>query len=259
MSVHVYPPGASFDGSYTVVFLHGAGMDHTVWRYQTRRLAGRGVSVLAPDLPGHGRSGGEALPSVEDWGKWFAEFMDGVVAPTIVGHSMGALIALEAAAAHPGSVGRLVLVGAGPEMPVHPDLLSAAERDLPRAAEMIAEWSLPASHPGAHPEPGLWEFGGIRRMIERSGPGVLAADLRACAAYNAASRAPAVSVPTTVVAGSEDRMVRPSASRRLAQTIPDARYVEIPGSGHEPMVQHPREFNRLLGDILRSDGKGSGR
>ncbi|HEX7098610.1 MAG TPA: alpha/beta hydrolase [Acidimicrobiia bacterium] len=259
MSVHVYAPRARGQGSSVVVFVHGAGMDHTVWRYQARWLASRGVGVWAPDLPGHGRSEGHPLQSVEEWAKWLATQIDDLASPTVVGHSMGALVALEAAVAHPDSMDRLVLVGGAAEMPVHPDLLAAAEKDLPRAAAMIAEWSLPPAHTGAHPEPGLWEHGGIRRLLERSRPGVLAADLRACAAYDGTERAKSCSVPTTVVAGSDDRMVRPQASRRLAESIPGARYVEIPGVGHEPMVQSPREFNRLLWEILRSDGKGSAR
>lgn len=260
MSVFAYPAaGISRRHPVRVVFVHGAGGDHTVWRYQTRWLASRGVGVWAPDLPGHGRSGGEALGSVEEWAKWLAAHIEGLGSPTVVGHSMGALIALETAVAHPEAVGRLVLVGAAAEMPVHPDLLAAAEHDLPEAARMIAAWSLPAGHVGGHPEPGLWQEGGIRRLLQRSRPGVLAADLRACAAYDGTSRAEACTVPTTVVAGSEDRMVRPRSSQRLAETIPGAAYVEIAGAGHEPMVQCPQRFNRLLWQILTSDGKSEDR
>lgn len=259
MSVYAYPSQGPPAGSeVVVVFVHGAGSDHTVWRYQSRWLVGRGVAVWAPDLPGHGRSGGEPMASIEDWAKWLAFEIGDLGSPTVVGHSMGSLIALETAVAHPGSVGRLLLVGAAAEMPVHPDLIAAAEEDLPRAAAMIAEWSMPPAHRGGHLEPGLWEQGGVRRIVERSRPGVLAADLRACAAYDGTSRAEACVVPTTVVAGSEDRMVRARASRQLAQAIPGARYVEIAGAGHEPMLQNPREFNRLLWEILASDGKGSG-
>ena len=47
-----------------IVFVHGAGLDHTVWALLARWFAHRGFAVLAPDLPGHGRSGGEPLDSI---------------------------------------------------------------------------------------------------------------------------------------------------------------------------------------------------
>ena len=58
-----------------VVLVHGAGMDHSVWALQSRALAHCGHSVLAVDLPGHGRSEGEALTSIAAIADWLAEFI----------------------------------------------------------------------------------------------------------------------------------------------------------------------------------------
>src|SRR3954452_25533651 len=88
------------------LFLHGAGMDHTVWALLARWFAHHGCGVLAPDLPGHGRSGGEGLGSIEAMADWTAALIEVSGAPSakLIGHSMGSLIALETAARHPSRV-----------------------------------------------------------------------------------------------------------------------------------------------------------
>ena len=231
-----------------VLFLHGAGMDHTVWRHQTRWLRARGRGVMAPDFPGHGSQGGEGLASVQEMAVWVAQALE---EPTVVvGHSMGALVALELAATAGLPVTGLVLVGASPRMRVHPALLHAAHRDLALAARLIGGWSFPTAFVGAHPEPGTWQTGATTRLVEASRPGVLARDLEACAAYDAGARAPEVTVPALVVAGRADRMTPSRPARSLSDAIGGARFVALDGVGHEPMTQDPRRFNALLAEQL---------
>ena len=87
-------------GRPTAVFIHGAGHDHSVWTLQTRYFASHGWNVVAPDLPGHGSSGGPALASIEALADWVLALLTtlGPEQAMLVGHSMGSLIALEAAA-----------------------------------------------------------------------------------------------------------------------------------------------------------------
>src|ERR1700748_1958470 len=99
--------GKPFDKSLpTVVLLHGAGFDHSTWALHSRWFAHHGFSVLAPDLPGHGRSAGQALPSIAAMADWSAALLDaaGATKARLVGHSMGSLIAIETAARHPDKV-----------------------------------------------------------------------------------------------------------------------------------------------------------
>src|SRR5213595_1348800 len=113
-SVYAYTGSRRFDPTLpTVVFVHGAAHDHSVWALQSRYFAHHGRNVLAVDLPGHGRSGGEALPSVEAIGDWIIDLLDaaGVKAAALVGHSMGSLAVLAAAGRHPARVTRLSLLG----------------------------------------------------------------------------------------------------------------------------------------------------
>src|SRR5271155_6025006 len=93
--------GRAFDASLpTVVFLHGAGFDHSTWALHSRWFAHHGYGVLAPDLPGHGRSSGAPLPTIADMADWTAALIEaaGVTKARLVGHSMGSLIAIETAA-----------------------------------------------------------------------------------------------------------------------------------------------------------------
>src|ERR1700716_4759751 len=84
--------GREFDLSQpTIVLLHGAGFDHTTWALQSRWFAHHGYGVLAPDLPGHGRSSGAALPSIADMADWTAALLDagGGAGGKLGGRSMG--------------------------------------------------------------------------------------------------------------------------------------------------------------------------
>ena len=93
-------------GSWTVVLVHGAALDHSVWALQARALAQHGWNVAAPDLPGHGRSeDAEGTDSIEGYAGWLERFIVALGASEValVGHSMGACITLTLAASAPAS------------------------------------------------------------------------------------------------------------------------------------------------------------
>src|SRR5271168_114582 len=86
--------GRDFDSLLpAIVLLHGAGFDHSTWALHTRWFAHHGFAVLAPDLPGHGRSSGKPLPTIADMADWTAALLDaaGARQAKLVGHSMGSL------------------------------------------------------------------------------------------------------------------------------------------------------------------------
>ena len=236
--------GRPFDAAPpTILFLHGAGLDHTVWALQTRYFAHHGFGVLALDLPGHGRSAGPALGTIARLADWLTRLMDaaGVGVAAVAGHSMGALIALDCAARHPARVRALALIAAAPAMPVHPDLLAAAEADHHLAFELVTDWGHGrGGHLGGNVAPGLWVMGAGERLLERAAPGVLHGDLSACNDYARGLEAAArIACPATLVLGAEDRMTPASAGRKLAAAIPGARVIEISGAGHMMMSETP--------------------
>jgi pimeloyl-ACP methyl ester carboxylesterase len=233
-----------------VVLIHGAGMDGTVWQLQTRYLAHRGVRAIAVDLPGHGRSDGETLATVEEMADWVARFMTaaGVSAAHVVGHSMGSFIALELASRHAAITQSITLCGTSTAMPVHPQLLADATDNLPAAAALMAAWGhAKPAHVGLNPTPGLWMLGGAQALVENSRPGVLASDFRACAAYSGAlTAAGKVTCPSTVVIGLGDKMTPPKGGRALAAALPSATVIELPDIGHTMMTESPRTVRSAI-------------
>jgi len=243
--------GREFDRSQpTVVLLHGAGFDHTAWALHSRWFAHHGYGVLAPDMPGHGRSCGAPLRSIAEMADWTAALLEaaGVARAILVGHSMGSLVALETAARHPAKVSALGLIGTTATMNVGPDLLKAAEANDHAAVDMVSIWGLGFdAELGGSLAPGLWMHGGAQRVLERCPPGVLFSDLSACNAYqDALAAASKITVPTTLVLGERDMMTPSRGGKALAAALPNSRIVVLPGAGHMMMAERPDELLAAL-------------
>jgi pimeloyl-ACP methyl ester carboxylesterase len=243
--------GREFDTSLpAVLFLHGAGFDHSTWALHSRWFAHHGYGVLAPDLPGHGRTWGTPLATIADMADWVVALLDAadVAKAQLVGHSMGSLIALETAARHPARVSALSLIGTAATMTVGPDLLKAAEAGNHDAIDMVSIWGLGyRAELGGSLAPGLWMHSGAQRVLENCRPGVLYNDLSACNAYqNALAAAATVTVPTTLILGDRDMMTPAKAGKALASALPKSRTVVLAGAGHMMMVERPDELLAAL-------------
>jgi pimeloyl-ACP methyl ester carboxylesterase len=236
--------GREFDASLpAMVLLHGAGFDHSAWALHSRWFAHHGYAVLAPDLPGHGRSVGPALRSIPEMAVWTVALLAAAGADKahLMGHSMGSLIALDAAARHPQKVSALSLIGTAAAMTVGPDLLKAAEANDQAAIDMVSIWGLGfQAELGGSQAPGLWMHGGAQSTLQRGQPGVLFNDLAACNAYqDALSSAARITVPTTLVLGERDLMTPAKAGKALAAAMPQSRTVILQGAGHMLMTERP--------------------
>ncbi len=249
--VHTAQDGAT--AGPAVVLVHGAGNDHTVWRYQTRLLAGMGLRAMAVDLPGHGRSDGPAWRTVPELAGWLGRLLDAVDAPaaTVVGHSMGSFVAMAAAAADPTRVTRIGLVGTAERMGVHPALQTAADACDDAAIDMVVGWShTGASRFGGHRQAGVWTAGQTRRLLERN-RGVLGADLAACGAYEPPLDALQRLRPDAIViSGERDRMTPARGAARVVEVL-GARHLVVPGGSHVSLYDHPDAVNAGLVPWLR--------
>lgn len=253
--VFVYTGGVAFDPARpAVVFIHGAAHDHSVWALQTRYLAHHGHAVLAPDLPGHGRSGGAPLASVEALADWVIALLDaaGLDKAVLVGHSMGAMTVLEAAARHPARVSKIALLGAAFPMGVSEALLAAAQDDPETAYKMVNLWShAPATHVGGNPTPGVWQTGLNLAIMRRSKPGVLHRDLLNCQAYLGGLDAAAkVACPALLVCADRDLMTPPRAVQGLRDAIAGVKVASIAGAGHAMMAERPDAVLDALRDFV---------
>lgn len=244
---YAYAGGKAFDPALPcVVFLHGALNDHSVWTLLARWFAHHGHAVLAVDEPGHGRSAGAPLPSVEALADWTLALLDvvGVRQAALVGHSMGSLIALEAAARAPERVTRLVMVGTAYPMKVSEALLATAKEAPLKAIDMVNAFSHStlAAKP-SYPGPGSWLHGGGRALMRRIQAGqtqlnLFEHDFRVCDAYaNGLQAAARVQCPVTLVLGERDQMTSPKATREIAAAL-KAQVLTVP-AGHALMQEAP--------------------
>jgi pimeloyl-ACP methyl ester carboxylesterase len=261
---YAYTGGKPFDPTLpAVVFIHGAMNDHSVWALQTRYLAHHGHAVLAVDLPGHGRSAGPAPASVEAAAEWVIELLAaaGVQRSALVGHSLGSLIALQAAAQLGDRASHLVMVGTAFPMKVSPALLSTSLETPLQAIDMVNAFS--HSTLGAKPSspgPGSWLRGGSRALMRRllatyaaAGHGNLFHhDFLVCDGYTAGLEAAAqVRCPSLLILGDADQMTPPKSAKPLASAL-SANCVTLP-AGHSLMGEAPDGvLNELRSFFARS-------
>ena len=240
------------EGKPTIVFVHGAANDHSVWALQSRYFAFHGFNVLAVDLPGHGRSGGAALASVEAIADWIALLLDatGVARAALVGHSLGSLATLACAARSADRVTKIALLGPAAPMLVGEELLAAALGNDPDAYEMIKAWShSEGKQLGGNAVPGMWMTGNSLRLMERTRASVLHVDLMACQAYaDGLADAGRLRCPALVVMGARDRMTPAKGAQALLAALADKRVVTLPDTGHAMMAEEP---DKVL-DALRA-------
>ena len=256
-TAYAYTGGKAFDPKLpAVVLIHGGEQDHCVWVLQSRYLANHGYAVLAVDLPGHGRSAGAPLATIEDMAGWIVALLDAAEAGTaaLIGHSMGSLVALECAARHPQRVNRVALLGAAFPMRVSPDLLQATKHRESDAHGMINAWSHSAyAHYPSNPGPGFWVIGANLRLMQRQKAGVLHADFAACDGYKTGiERAARVKCPALFLLGARDAMTPARAGRDLARAVPNSTVVTLDSAGHNLMGEKPDEVLDAVLEFLRA-------
>jgi len=245
---YCYTGGKPFNPALpTAVFIHGAQSDHSVWILQTRYFAHHGFNVLAIDLPGHGRSKGAALTNVAAMADWLLAVLDaaGVQQASLIGHSMGSLIALEASAKSPARIVRLALIGTTYPMQVSPALLDTVKNDEPTAIDMVNIWSHStiAQKPSS-PGPGFYVMGGAQRLMQRisaiNPDHVFYTDFSACNDYlNGEAAAQSVRCPTLFLLGRQDIMTPQKSTATLTNAIPHATVKVIDQCGHDLMAEQP--------------------
>ena len=227
----------------SVVFVHGAGLDHSWWGLQSRYFGYHGCNVLAVDLPAHGRSEGPALAAVGEMADWVKKILDEnrIKSAVVVGHSMGSLIALEFAARYPENAQRIALIGVAYPMKVSDAFLDAARRNDQSAFDMDTIWGHAPQVPfAANPNPGMWMYGDTLARLGRLAPGVLHSDLAACNAYADGMEAAAkVKCPALFILGARDIMTPPRGAEDLINKIEKSKSVRIATSGHSLMAEAP--------------------
>jgi 3-oxoadipate enol-lactonase len=228
------------------LFVHGYCQSSTYWAPTVARLAGFGAQYLAPDLPGFGASAGRSGPfTMEGYADHLAARLDqgGVGQVTIVGSSMGGVVAQHFALRHPKRLRRLLLVATGA---VTADPAAAlAKADSIAAATWDAATVAPIVNGFFHRPPAT------ERLEEYRGIALSASHTAAveAARSNALSQTFAqlgeIRVPTLIVQGRHDRARTPEHGAEMRERIPGSRLNVLEEAGHTPQLEQPEAFYEI--------------
>jgi pimeloyl-ACP methyl ester carboxylesterase len=226
-------------GQPVLLFVHGAGGDHTIWGEQLRELAPN-FSVAALDLNGHGRSPAREGEGFQTYTEDVLAVLEALAMPTVVvGHSMGGAIALMVALQRPKNLVGLGLVGTGAKLRVHPQILELCQTDFERAIGFIVQWAFAEQSP-----PELRER--ACAQMRRTGADALLRDFSSCNTFDVMARLSEIALPTLILCGRDDKLTPVKYSEYLQQNIPTAQLKIIEGAGHMVMLEQPRAVTAAL-------------
>jgi pimeloyl-ACP methyl ester carboxylesterase len=231
-------------GAPTVCLVHGTGGAGNVWVRQLEGLADV-AHVVAPDLPGHGQSGGVVARSIAESADFVARFLDALGLPRVIigGHSMGGAIAQQFAVTHPGRTIGVILVGTGARLRVLPRLLELLAGDYPEGVRLLVQMALASDAPADL-------RASVHRLTLANHEPVVLRDLQACDAFDVMGRIAEIAVPTLAICGEEDQLTPPKYSRFFGEQIRGCRVAVVPGSGHYVQVERPDATTAALRDFL---------
>lgn len=235
-----------------VVLLHGFPLDRTLWHHQVAALAGQ-YRLIVPDLRGHGAS--EAVPGVatmDDFADDLAALLDhlGVDQVVLGGLSMGGYIAFAFWRRYRARVLGLVLVDTRAQADTEEG--RRGREEIARLAEeqgaaAVAERNLPKLlAPATYRErPEL--VAEVRRMIAATPPAGIAAASRGMAERpDSLPTLATITVPVLVIVGAEDQLTPPADAELMAQRLPQAELVVVPGAGHLAPLEQPERVTSAL-------------
>ncbi len=223
-----------------LVFLHGSGGNSGAWSEQYSVLH-KSFNIAAVDLPGHGQSEGSGEKDILAYVLRLKEILEvlKLKRPVLVGHSLGAAIALGFASQHPQDASAVVAAGGGLTMPVNPDILDGFAKQPDLILDLMCKFSIAKEN-----RPKL--FGPLRESLGQTSVDVVASDMLACSKFDLTGELEKIRVPVLALCGVEDKMTPPASSEKIAKGIAGAKCVLIEGAGHMAMLERPEAFNDAL-------------
>ncbi len=252
----ILPTFSTLGAGPTVLMLHGIGGGHLAFAPQVETLASSGYRAVAWDMPGYGHS----APIEPYTFKGLAQSCIALIESlrcgdvTLVGHSMGGMVAQEVVARRPELVGKLVLAGTSPSFG-KPDgdwqRSFIAERTAPldagqSMADLAARLVPEMAGPAALPE-------GLRLAAHCMGlvsPATYRRALEALVTFDRRANLSHIRVPTLLIAGEHDRNAPPAVMQKMAARIPGSTFIELAGVGHLQNLEAPDEFDGMLLNFL---------
>jgi pimeloyl-ACP methyl ester carboxylesterase len=233
------------NSSPPIILIHGAGGDHLHWPHNLRRLGT--FKVYAPDLPGHGKSGGIGEQSIEKYTTIIHDWMMRLQLwhAVVIGHSMGGAIAQMLAIKYPKCVEALVLISSAASLQVDPGIISllSSPATFPAAVDQIIKKSY-----SSHTSSTMIEQ--VKGKILQTRPGVLLGDYIACNEFNANKNLANIKAPACIICGADDKLTPPNKSQELAERLNNAEYNAISQAGHMVILEKPKDVSAIIEDFL---------
>lgn len=248
--LHYTHNGVRTNGPH-LVLIHGAGGEvrcwPATWRLATAAQGSVGLaiskspdrmtnySVYAIDLPGHGRSPGPALDSVDALADAVEQFLEaeGLENVIVMGHSMGGAIALKLAARKNPRISAQVIVASAAKIGVTDQILEGLLSDFEPTVDFIVKYSFDRSSSPFFPKK-------AREYTLAAGPASTHADFLACSRFDMRAELGGIDLPTLVVAAEGDRMIPHKYSAGLADALPNGELATIVQSGHYPHLERTK-------------------
>jgi 3-oxoadipate enol-lactonase len=252
----IVPTFSTLGGGPTVLMLHGIGGGHLSFAPQVETLASSGYRAVAWDMPGYGHSAPIEPYTFKGLAASCIALIESLKCGdvTLVGHSMGGMVAQEVVARRPELVSQLVLAGTSPSFG-KPDgdwqRNFIAERTAPldaglTMAELATRLVPEMTGPQALPE-GLKLATHCMSLVN---PSTYRRALEALVTFDRRANLPNIVVPTLLIAGEHDRNAPPAVMKKMAGAIPRSTYIELAGVGHLQNLEAPDDFDGLLLNFL---------
>jgi len=228
------------DREISLLFIHGSGSNHSMWSHQYAKLRKR-YNIFALDLPGHGRSSGSGENKVENYARAVKDLLNELklARPVIIGHSLGAAIALQMSLLYPQEIAGIVPVGGGITMPVNPLVFAGLKTNPAETIDLICKFSLAKENREKLLAP-------LQKSLAQANIEVLQGDLAACDVLDLTAEIAKINIPVFVICGDNDKMTPPGLSEELQARVAGAKLCLIAGAGHMPMLEKPDTFNGEL-------------
>jgi 3-oxoadipate enol-lactonase len=250
------PTFTTLGKGHTVLMLHGIGGGHLAFAPQVEALASQGYRAVAWDMPGYGHSAPIEPYTFKGLAQSCITLIEALQGGpvTLLGHSMGGMVAQEVVARRPDLVGKLVLCGTSPSFG-KPDgdwqrefiTQRTAPLDAGQTMAQLAEVLVPQMiGPGSLPE-------GVKlatHCMAQVNPSTYRRALECIVTFDRRANLPLIHVPTLLLAGEHDRNAPPAVMKKMAAAIAGSTYLEMKGIGHLQNLEAPDEFDGALLNFL---------
>lgn len=230
----------------TIVFIHGSGGDSSVWENQ---LAGFSddITVIIPDLPGHGKSEGFCFDSVKEYAEWINVLAESLNLSSffLVGHSLGGAVAQEYASTYPEKIEGLVLVGTSLCFDISKEFMELLQTDFKAAINISCESAYAGKVSEKQHKKGY-------EMLLENGKKTLYKDMRACESFDG-SELTLSKTPCFILCGKKDIITPPDHSRQLSNKIDKSILHLVPEAGHMVMIEAAEVTNRAIENFVISE------